>query len=76
MAGGRVRFDGDVGIGVALPESKLQVNGNVAIGFGAAPTGVPTNGLGVAGAVGIGPTELYTEGLPGLDYSDDCRDPA
>lgn len=46
---------GDVGIGDLLDTgSKLQVNGNVAIGFGNGATGVPTNGLGVQGAVGIG----------------------
>jgi hypothetical protein len=55
---GKTRLDGDVGIGVTDTGSKLQVNGNVAIAFGDVATGVPTNGLGVQGA-------LSTTPLPG-----------
>jgi len=44
---------GVVGIGTATIGSKLQVNGNAAIGYSAS-TAAPTNGLQVAGNIGVG----------------------
>jgi hypothetical protein len=46
-----------VGIGTTTPGSKLQVNGNAAIGYSAS-TAAPANGLLVNGAVGIGTTTV------------------
>ncbi|MBM4252049.1 MAG: hypothetical protein FJ146_08770 [Deltaproteobacteria bacterium] len=46
---------GNVGIATTSPGSKLQVNGNAAIGYSAATAG-PANGLAVSGNVGIGTT--------------------
>ena len=45
----------NVGIGTTTIGSKLQVNGNAAIGYSAS-TAAPTNGLVVSGAVSIGQT--------------------
>jgi len=49
------RFDSSLnfGIGTTTIGSKLQVNGNAAIGYSAS-TAAPTNGLAVSGSVGIG----------------------
>ena len=46
---------GNVGIGIIEPGSKLQVSGNVAIGYSGSTTG-PANGLAIFGNVGIGIT--------------------
>ena len=46
---------GKVGIGIITPGSKLQVNGNAAIGYSASTAG-PANGLAISGKVGIGTT--------------------
>jgi len=46
---------GKVGIGIITPGSKLQVNGNAAIGYSASTAG-PANGLVISGKVGIGTT--------------------
>ena len=49
----RIENGGNIGIGTATIGSKLQVNGNAAIGYSAS-TAAPTNGLAVSGNVGIG----------------------
>jgi len=46
---------GSLGVGTNTIGSKLQVNGNAAIGYSAS-TAAPTNGLVIAGNVGIGTT--------------------
>ena len=53
------RFDasGNLGLGTTTIGSKLQVNGNAAIGYSAS-TAAPTNGLAVSGKVGIGSTSV------------------
>lgn len=48
-------MNANVGIGTTTPGSKLQVNGNAAIGYNAS-TAAPANGLVVSGNVGIGTT--------------------
>ena len=56
--GGNIVFQqaaGNVGIGATTIGSKLQVNGNAAIGYSAS-TAAPTNGLAVAGTVSLGTT--------------------
>jgi len=66
----------NVGVGTATAGSKLQINGNAAIGYSAS-TAAPTNGLAVAGNVGIGiaapATNLHvyrtTAGLSGMQIS-------
>jgi len=50
-----IKTGGNVGIGCTDPGSKLQVNGNAAIGYSANTAG-PSNGLAVSGNVGIGTT--------------------
>jgi len=47
--------NGNVSIGNVTGNSKLQINGNAAIGY-SSPTTAPTNGLVVDGNVGIGTT--------------------
>ena len=49
----RLDASGNLGIGTTTIGSKLQVNGNAAIGYSAS-TAAPTNGLAVSGNVGIG----------------------
>ncbi len=49
----RISTNGNVGVGMINPASKLQVNGNAAIGYVSA-TSAPSNGLVVSGNVGIG----------------------
>jgi hypothetical protein len=62
---------GNVGIATKTPGSALQVNGGAAIGYSAA-TAAPTNGLAVAGAVGVGtsspfwPLEVKSSNFHGL----------
>lgn len=51
----RLTSAGSLGIGTTTIGSKLQVNGNAAIGYSAS-TAAPTNGLVVAGNAGIGTT--------------------
>jgi hypothetical protein len=46
---------GNVGVGLTSPGSKFQVNGNAAIGYSASQA-APSNGLLVAGAVGLAQT--------------------
>jgi hypothetical protein len=48
----RIDSSGHVGIGTSAMASKLEVNGNAAIGY--VDTSAPTNGLLVSGNVGIG----------------------
>ena len=48
---------GNIGINTTSVGSKLQVNGNAAIGYSAS-TAAPTNGLAVSGDVGIGKTSM------------------
>ena len=48
---------GNVGIGTTTIGSKLQVNGNAAIGYSAS-TAAPTNGLAVSGSVTVGTTSI------------------
>jgi hypothetical protein len=50
---------GNVGIGATTIGSKLQVNGNAAIGYNAS-TAAPTNGMSVAGTVNVGTNTSVT----------------
>jgi hypothetical protein len=50
---------GNVGIGATTIGSKLQVNGNAAIGYSAS-TAAPTNGMSVAGTVNVGTNTSVT----------------
>jgi hypothetical protein len=52
---GAATFSSNVGIATTTIGSRLQVNGNAAIGYSAS-TAAPTNGLAVSGNVGIGTT--------------------
>jgi hypothetical protein len=53
----RVTGAGNVGIGTATPQHKLDVGGNMAVGAGyTSATTVPANGLVIEGNVGIGTT--------------------
>jgi hypothetical protein len=51
----RINASGDLGLNTTTIGSKLQVNGNAAIGYSAS-TAAPTNGLAVSGNVLIGTT--------------------
>jgi hypothetical protein len=55
----RITSAGNLGIGTTTIGSKLQVNGNAAIGYSAS-TAAPTNGLAVSGNVGIGTTSPFS----------------
>ena len=57
----RARFTsgGDFGIGTTTIGSKMQVNGNAAIGYSAS-TAAPTNGMSVAGTVNVGTNTSVT----------------
>ena len=48
-----IESNGNVGINTATIGSRLQVNGNAAIGYSAS-TAAPTNGLAVSGALAVG----------------------
>jgi len=48
--------NGNVGIGVSNPASKMDVNGGLSVGSYAGSQSAPTNGLIVSGSVGIGIT--------------------
>jgi hypothetical protein len=62
----------NVGIGTTTIGSRLQINGNAAIGYSAS-TAAPTNGLAVSGNVGIGTTtigsKLQVNGNAAIGYS-------
>jgi len=51
---------GNIGIGTTTVGSKLQVNGNAAIGYSAS-TAAPSNGLVVSGNIGIGTTTIGSQ---------------
>ena len=53
---------GQLGIGTATIGSKLQVNGNAAIGYSAS-TAAPTNGLAVSGAIYLNKTTGTSAGI-------------
>jgi hypothetical protein len=61
-----------VGIGTSTIGSKLQVNGNAAVGYSAS-TAAPSNGLAVSGNMGIGTTtvgsKLQVNGNAAIGYS-------
>jgi hypothetical protein len=61
-----------VGIGTSTIGSKLQVNGNAAVGYSAS-TAAPSNGLAVSGNTGIGTTtvgsKLQVNGNAAVGYS-------
>jgi hypothetical protein len=62
----RITSGGNVGIGTTTIGSKLQVNGNAAIGYSAS-TAAPTNGLAVAGKItGGGEIDLIGSGATGI----------
>ena len=69
-AANRLRIDssGNVGINTITIGSKLQVNGNAAIGYSAS-TAAPTNGLAVAGGVTIGTTTANVSSIVTTGYS-------
>jgi len=52
---------GNMGVGTTTVGSKLQVNGNAAIGYSAS-TAAPTNGLAVAGEITAGGTTTWNAG--------------
>jgi len=53
-----INASGYLGIGLSTIGSKLQVNGNAAIGYSSS-TAAPTNGLAVSGNLGIGTTSPF-----------------
>jgi len=63
---------GNIGIATTTPGSKLQVNGNVAIGYNASVNG-PSNGLIVNGNLGVGTinpqTKLQINGNTAIGYT-------
>ena len=56
----RITSGGDIGIGTTTIGSKVQINGNAAIGYSAS-TAAPTNGLIVAGRVYFGLGQIGTQ---------------
>ena len=66
----KMRIDnlGSVGISTTTIGSKLQVNGNAAIGYSASTAG-PTNGLAVAGGVTIGTATNNVSSIVTTGYS-------
>lgn len=69
---GNTSTTGSVGVGMTSPGSKLQVNGNAAIGYSSGTAG-PSNGLAVSGDVGVGTTtvgsKLQVNGGVAIGYS-------
>jgi hypothetical protein len=50
----RILAGGNIGVGTIIPQSKLDINGGVAIGAYAGVTAAPSNGLIISGNTGIG----------------------
>ncbi|QQG44292.1 MAG: hypothetical protein HYW86_00005, partial [Candidatus Roizmanbacteria bacterium] len=51
---------GKLGVGTTAPSSKLQVAGNVSIGYAGSNSPAPSNSLAVSGSIGIGTTSPNT----------------
>jgi hypothetical protein len=75
---GNTSTTGSVGVGMTSPGSKLQVNGNGAIGYSSS-TAAPTNGLLINGNTGIGTatvgSKLQVNGNGAIGYSSSTAAP-